>query len=184
MFFDWSPLHHYCDTWSENKKKKMKKQWTSLAVVGYEQQTRRERHNKGVQSQVLEKPTTTKTKDQILMSKKKKNETAPCFIQKGTNNVTFKGNACVCVCVYCGWSFHGSWFPQNGCVCNHGSNHIWVHVRCRPPILKITLPCFLCVPPNSNRSTTICNSLHSSITQNHESWSQTNEKNQCQMKHV
>lgn len=54
----------------------MKKQWTSLAVVGYEQQTRRERHNKGVQSQVLEKPTTKKTNDQILMSKKKK-ETAP-----------------------------------------------------------------------------------------------------------
>lgn len=76
-------------------------------------------------------------KDQILLN-------VPFSIPK-------KETKCRCCC---------SWLPQNGCVCNHGSNNIRVHVRSWPSVLKVSLPCFLCVPPNSNRSSTVCNSLN------------------------
>jgi hypothetical protein len=52
-----------------------------------------------------------------------------------------------------------SWLPQEGGFCNHGSDHIWIHVRSWPPVLKIALAFFFCVSANSNRRSTVCNTL-------------------------
>ena len=36
------------------------------------------------------------------------------------------------------WLLHCSWFPEDGGLSNHGSDNIWIHVRCGPSILEIT----------------------------------------------
>lgn len=54
---------------------------------------------------------------------------------------------------------HSLWFPENGCLCDHGSNNIWVHVRRRPPVLKVPFPRMLSVPAHSDRCATVRDSL-------------------------
>lgn len=52
-----------------------------------------------------------------------------------------------------------SWLPQNGGFCNHGGDNIWIHVRSRSPVLKVTLSFFLCVSSNTDWCPTVSNTL-------------------------
>lgn len=52
-----------------------------------------------------------------------------------------------------------SWLPQNSGFCNHGGDNIWIHVRSRSPVLKVTLSFFLCVSSNTDWCPTVSNTL-------------------------
>ena len=54
---------------------------------------------------------------------------------------------------------NNSWLPEDGSLCNHGGDHIGIHVRSRPSVLKVTFAIFLCVSSNSNRGSTVCHTL-------------------------
>ncbi|MFS8009703.1 hypothetical protein Hanom_Chr14g01288141 [Helianthus anomalus] len=53
--------------------------------------------------------------------------------------------------------------PQDGGLSNHGSHHIWVHVRSGPSVLEVPFSLFLSVPPDPNRCPTICDTLYEKL---------------------
>lgn len=61
-----------------------------------------------------------------------------------------------------------SWFPEKGSFSNHGSDHIWIHIRRRPSILKVTFSIFFCVSSNPNRASTVCHTLYKMYNINFE----------------